>query len=672
MPSEGEPPSPGPAPGKLAWQFAVLVGLVLVAYLPIWRAGFVWDDDNILTDNLLVRASNGLYQFWCTRNASDYWPLTSSTLWIEWRLWGMNPLGYHLTNLAMHLAEILLLWSVLRRLRIPGAWLAAALFAVHPLNVESVAWIAQRKNLLAMLFYLLAILCFLRSGISDGETPARSTASGPQYGARRRFASAWYCLSLFAFISAMLSKGSVAMLPFVLLGIVRWQRPPTRADLLRLAPFFVVAASFAAVDVWFQGHGGSELIRRAGILERLLGAGGIVWFYLCKAFWPVRLIFIYPQWRIRTADVIWWLPLTAALLFTALLWRLAAKESLRPPDKPGRRLQEGNKSRAALFAWGYFCTSLVPVLGFTDVYFMKYSLVANHYAHLAIIGVAAWVGFAVESLHRRTTGPARIGLRAVASIAIVLLAGLTWRQSRTYRDPVTLNRSILAQDPESWMGNNNLGIELAKNPADSAGAIFHYEQALRSKPDYAPAHNNLAIELAKIPGRLPEAITHYEEALRIDPGYALAHQNLANALAKTPGRLPEAVAHYEQALRMRPDDAEVHGSLAVALGKLPGRQPEALAHFERSLQIDPHDPVTHYNLANLLMQSPGRLQDALAQYLQALRINPDFEEAHYNLAVAYARAGNIDNAIAHFERVLELDPANRAARENLETLRVVR
>ncbi len=762
------------------WRISVIVVLVLAAYAPLWQAGFIWDDNSMLTANPLIRASDGLYQFWFTRNAIDYWPVTSTSLWFEWRLWGLNPLGYHLTNLALHLLGVMLFWSVLRRLRVPGAWLAALLFAIHPINVESVTWIAERKNLLALVFYLLSIRWFLRSGIAGGEPPA-CCASGPPKGTRRRHpfgtmlriaisalrapsAPLWYWLSLLAFILAMLSKGSVATLPLVLAGIIAWHRRPTLADLVRLVPFFVVADVLAAVDVWFQRHGLPEVIRHAGFLERLLGAGGVVWFYLFKALWPARLIFVYPQWHIAVASLAWWLPVFGALGFTALLWGLARRESL-----PG-----GRWGRATLFAWGYFCVSLVPVLGFTDVYFMKFSLVADHYAHVALIGVAAWAGFAADSLSRRTKASARLGPCVLIVVAIAALAGLTWRQNLMYRDEIVLYRTTLALNPDCWMAHNNLGqllaaqpnhgpearaefeaalrlkpdypdahnnlgLELSAIPGGAAGAMAQFKEALRIKPDYASAHNNLANELAKIPARMAEAISHYEEALRIDPEFAEAHNNLGGALmkvqgrmpdaifhleqalrinpdyanahynlglalmqipgrepeaishfeqalridpdfvgahlnladllARIPGRLPSAAAHYEQALRINPNDADTQNNLAVALAKLPGRMPDALLHFEAALRLSPNDADLHYNLANQLAKIPGRLPDAAAHYEQALRIRPDFTSAHYNAAVALARMGRIDEAIMHFERVIELDPGNGPARQYLGRLR---
>jgi len=657
-----------PDSGSPDWtvlQIAVLIALALVAYGPLWRAGFIWDDDSMLTANPLIRASDGLYQFWFTRNALDYWPVTSTTLWFEWRLWGLNPLGYHLTNLALHLGTVALFWSVLRRMRVPGAWLAALLFAVHPINVESVTWIAERKNLLALLFYLLAILWFLKSGIADPPSKSNPTADPPG------FLNRWYWMSLIAFILAMLSKGSVATLPLVLAGIIVWNRRLVLADLLRLVPFLVVAGVLAAIDVWFQRHGMPEIIRSAGFTERLLGAGGVVWFYLFKSLWPVRLIFVYPQWHIRTASIFWWLPLLGALGFTAILWGLARSEHHRPPklsEAERRRpaLPSENWGRSTLFAWGYFCVSLGPVLGLTDVYFMKFSLVADHYAHVALIGVVAWVGFAVHTLCRRITSAARAGLFVLIAVAVSSLIGLTWRQNLMYRDSLVLYRTTLALNPDCWLAHNNLGLLLSGQPNHGPEALAEFESALRIKPDYADAHNNLGLELENIPGRRSEALAQFEQAIQIKPDYAAAHNNLANELARLPGRMPDALAHYEQALRINPNFADAQNDLAAALATIPGRLPEAVDHYEQALRINPDYAEARFNLGLALKKIPGRMPDALDQFERALRIRPDFIAAHVNLADELAKIpGRMPEAAAHYEQALRIDPNDADVQNNL-------
>jgi tetratricopeptide (TPR) repeat protein len=589
----------------------VLAGLVILVYFPALKGGFIWDDDDFLTQNPLISAPDGLRRLWLTAQSPDYWPLTYTTLWLEWRIWGMNAAGYHATNVLMHIAESLILWAILRRLRIPGAFLAALFFALHPVNVESVAWITQRKNLVAMLFFLLSILCFLETDPGAPPGPIR-----PGLGR-------WYVFSLLAFALAMLGKGSVAPLPVVLLGITWWHRRIVASDWIRISPFFAVAATLTAANIWFQSHSYVHF-RNAGFVERMLGAAAALWFYAGKAIWPANLCFIYPQWSIHMDDIRWWIPLLAAVGATAGLWGL------------GRRTSSV-WGRAAFFAWLYFCVMLAPVLGFTDVAFMLYSLVADHYQHLALIavttlaaaGLVSWVG-------RLPPLASQAGLALCALIA-GLLGALTMRQSGTYRDSQTLYTTTIERNPGCWLAQNNLANDLAKIPGRMQEALAHYEEALRINPNYAKAHNNLANALAAIPGRMQEAISHYEEALRIDPNFAEAHINLANSLMTVPGRTLEAVSHYEEALRINPGFAEAHYNLADALVTIPGRDSEALAHFE-----------------------------------EALRINPNFAEAQYNVGLLCAKMGRFDEAIAHWEMALKLDPTLTDARDNLNELRAMR
>ena len=358
---------------------ALIVIAVFLAYLPSINGGFVLDDDLILSENPNIKASGGLYQFWFTTKEQDYWPVTYSMLWIEWRLWEWNPTGYHVTNLILHIVESLLIWIILRKLCIPGAFLAAMLFAVHPVNVESVAWISSRKNLLAMLFFLLSIYWYLKylwSRHTQCAAPAQGMYANHHetaHGTSWLLLDGWYWLSLAAFLLAMLSKGSVAILPVLLLGIVWWLRPLMWWDLVRISPFFVIAVILAGVNVWFQTHLDlEEVFRTATFTERLLSAGTAVWFYLYKAIFPFDLAFVYPMWYVVVGKMLWWLPLLAVLAVTALLW-----------------WYRKSWSRPFLFAWGFFCVGLSPALGFTDVGYMRFSLVADRYQHIAIIGAIA-------------------------------------------------------------------------------------------------------------------------------------------------------------------------------------------------------------------------------------------------------------------------------------------
>ncbi len=649
--------APAARPKWEAWGFALLILLPLLAYSRLVTAGFIWDDDVTLTANPLIAASDGLWRMWFTTQSPDYWPVTYSSLWLEWRIWGLWAPGYHLTNVLLHIGEGILLWRLLERLKIPGAYFAALWFALHPLNVESVAWIAQRKTLLAMLFFLLSLRAMAESAALESGRIDR-----------------WCVLAWLAFVLSLLSKASTAPLPFVLLGWVLWRRRLRGRDALWLGIFFATAVALVLVNIGFAHRPGAEVIRAIGWPERLAGAGGAFWFYLGKIFWPVELCFVYPGWIVPPVHPIWWLGLGLAVAITVALW-----------------LGRARGARRELWAWLYFGVMLLPVVGLTDVYFMRYSLVADHYAHLAIIGVLVWAaaGFVQLRLSRALGFGVALGFGA-----------LTWMQTGIYRDDFALFDSVLARNPDCWMAHNNLGkalldsrtpdglaeatehfqaavrlkpdfVEaynnlgnaLQRTPGRSTEAIAQYEQALWLRPGMATLHNNLGIVLEKMPGRLNDAIAQYAEAVRLDPDYIEARYNLGAAL-NAAGRVPEAIAQYEEALRLNPKFALVHGNLGAALAA-EGRTAEAMAQFEEALRLKPDSAVTHYNLGIVLKQLPGRLNDAIAQYAEAVRLQPDYAEAHYNLGNALYAAGRVPEAIAQFGEALRVQPDYVAAHFNL-------
>ena len=406
----------------------------------------------------------------------------------------------------------------------------------------------------------------------------------------------------------MLGKGSAAVLPVLLLGIVWWLRPLERRDLARMSAFFAVAAVLAWVNVWFQSHGAEIVTRSADFSERLLGAGGVVWFYLYKAILPVDLAFVYQQWHIEVANPLWWMPLVAALAVTAVLWRYRQAWA-----------------RPLLFAWGFFCVALVPVMGFTDVGFMKYSLVADHYQHIAIIGVIA-LASAFWSVWRRSM---RRKSRWAATLTAVAAAGslalLACQQSANYRDAVTLYRTTLQKNPDCWMAHNNLGGTLARSGLLQE-ALEHYGQALRLRPDYPEAHNNLGSLLSDT-GHLQEAIEHYEKAIQLKPDYADAHNNLGNAFTDL-GRTREAIEQFQQALRIKPNYADAHNNLGVVLVQT-GKLPEAIEHFQQALQFKPDYINAYTNLALVysMLHQPSQAVAAAQKALEIARSQGQTDQA---------------------------------------------
>lgn len=564
------------------------------------QGGFIWDDDTILTENKLIKANDGLYRLWCTTEPLDYFPLTYTALWLEWRLWGMNALGYHVVNVLLHALSAVFIWLVLHRLKVPGACLASLIFAIHPVNVESVAWITERKNVLPMVFYMLSILLFLKFESNE---------------------RLWlYGLSLGSFLLALLSKTSVVMLPFILLSCAWWQRGRiVRKDLLRSVPFLSLSGILGLVTIWFQYKRViiSEIVRTDSFLSRLAGAAWAIWFYIYKAIIPYKLTFVYPRWQIDKSSIVSFLPV---LLLVGLLILF-----LRYQRRWGR---------AFLFGVGYFIVTLFPVLGFFNIYFMKYSLVADHWQYTSIIGIIALlVGLGSYAYNSWWKAPRQLAI-IVVFILIGLLSLQTWRQCHIYKDSETLWRDTISKNPDAYLAHLNLGVLLA-HQGNFKEAMRHYSEALRIKPNNAKAHINLGVALER-QSKLEEAISHYSKALVIKPNYAEAHYNLGVALGRQ-GNFTEAMHHYSKALRLKPNHAEAHNNLGNALARQ-GRLEEAMSHFSEALKIKPEYAEAHYNLGVALVRQ-GNFKDAINHFSEALKIKPDFKEANYNLELSLKLIG---------------------------------
>lgn len=493
-----------------------VVALTCVVYEPALRGDFVYDDAYYVRDNPFLKSADGLRRIWLTTEFPDYFALSTTSFWLEWRLWGNNPLGYHLTNISLHIVNALLLWLLLSRLRVPGAYLAALVFALHPVNVESVAWISERKNLLSLCFALLSTLSFLRW---DDETKR----------------PAWYVASLAGFAFALLSKTAVVMLPCVLLVLLWWRHNSvSRQQLLAVLPFFVLSAAMGSVAMWFDAHHSvaGEVVRHDSLLARLAGAGWVAWFYVAKAIWPVSLSVIYPRWRLDPSSALVWVPLAT---FGVTCLSLA-------------------KNRAAIVAVLCYVTLLFPFLGFFDISFMAYSYVADHWAYVALIPVMALV----------CAGAARLSVRsgwthAVVFIILILLGVNTWRQSHVWHDEETLWRDTLRKNPLAWMAHNNLGnVLLAQGHTDAA--VAEYRQTIALRPDYANAHYNLGIVNFRR-GDFDEAAKEFREAARLKPKSAEAHNNLGAALANL-GRTNDAIAEFETASALAPTWEEPRNNVA--------------------------------------------------------------------------------------------------------------
>jgi tetratricopeptide (TPR) repeat protein len=630
-------------PASSRWRapaFCLLVVLVAFAvYWPALSGDFLWDDDVLLTANAQVQASDGLYRLWLTNEAVDYWPVTGSSFWLEWRLWGLSSTGYHVTNVLLHATSCLVLWALLRRLSIPGAELAALLFAVHPMNVESVAWIAQRKNTLSMVFFLLSILAYVAGEGYGSREPSRW---------RAMTAARWYVLSLVAFVLAMLSKGSVAILPAALLLLLWWRHQAvSRRDLVRLMPFGAISVGLTLVNISMQTHRSASAIRDAGLLDRLLGAGAVVWFYLYKSLLPLNLTFIYPQWTIRWSEPVWWLPFAAAAGATVLLiW----KRHLRP-------------IRAVLLAWLLFGVALAPVMGLVDVYFMRYSLVADHYAYIALLAVVSAVAALSNALVTRVVG----------ALLVVVLGAAAWQQAHEYTDSGTLYAATLRKNPSCWLCETNLAVPLVARgtPADLQQAVAHLTAAVRMNPNQPEMHSGLGVVLQKS-GRFAEAIAEYERAIALNPRFGEARANLAvareawaNELSAA-GRYKEAIVQFEQLVKEAPNGvtADTRDAMAEVWRRL-GDPQRALLEYREVVRLAPSSADAHNNLGSALLDL-NQPADAAREFREALRLSPASANAHRNPGVALESQRQFDDAAEHFREALRLQPSFEDARAHLE------
>ena len=514
---------------------ALLLLVTVIAYVPALNGGLLWDDDGHVTKPEL-QSLHGLWRIWFDLGSTQqYYPLLHSAFWVEHRLWGNAVLGYHVINVLLHVTAACLVVSIVKRLSLPGAWLAGYVFALHPVCVEAVAWISEQKTTLSAVFYLAAALTYLHFD----KTRRRSH----------------YFLALALFVLALLSKTVSATLPAALLVVLWWQRKRLswKRDALPLLPWFALGATAGLVTAWLERREihaeGASFALTLG--ERCLLAGRVIWFYLGKVLWPVNLMFTYPRWKVDTSAGWQYLFPIGVLGLAAGLWLLARR-----------------RRRGPLAGFLFFAGTLFPALGFFNVFPFIYSYVADHFQYLATLGILVPLACGLAMARGRMPA-ARLLVPAVAGVLLATLFVLTWRQSGMYRNAETLYRETLRRNPASWMAHNNLGVILADRPGRLPEAIAEFEASLRIKADNRQAQNNLGNALLTTPGRMPEGIPHLQAALALNPNFPETHYNLALALSLT-GRIPEAIAEYKAALRLRPDYPAARNNLGRLLSRVGG------------------------------------------------------------------------------------------------------
>jgi tetratricopeptide (TPR) repeat protein len=628
----------------------VLAAVTIVVYRPAWNGGFLWDDDDYIINNELLTAPDGLRRIWFSLDSpSQYFPLVYTTFRIEHALWGLNPTGYHWVNLVLHVANALLVWALLARLKVPGAWLAGAIFALHPVQVESVAWITERKNVLMGFFFLLTLLAW--TAFLNEKT---------------RRASLFYALALILYLLALSAKTTACTLPAALFLILWLQNKPISwKRILQIIPFLVLGLAMGALAMWWERyHQGTShaVFTFLTPTERVLVASRAVWFYLSKLVWPSQLTFIYPRWDIAPTHFLNYVWVLAGLILCVGIYFL-------------RRYV----GRSVEVAVAFFIATLSPVLGFIMLYTFRYTFVADHYQYLACIGPVALASAGLVNL-ADTLKNGRILVLSAALCVLALFATLTWRQAAMYGDIETLWRTTFARNPGCWMAHNNLGIALfEKGRLDEA--IAHYRTTLQMQPDFWDADYNLGSALlgkgevdeailycdkavAKQPNdpdaqvalanallqkkRIDDAIVHYQKAAAIRPDYFLARYGLGHALLEK-GELDAAIEHCRAALLIRPENPDCHTILAIALDES-GRSAEAIQHYEKALGISPQSISALNNLAWLLATCPDASLRNGARAVQLAR-QADQLSGGTNalvlrtLAAGYAEAGQFGKAI---------------------------
>ena len=613
----------------------LLVGATLTVYLPAARGGYVWDDKLHLLDNPVLK-SGGLARAWVPGTYINYWPLTFSTYWLEDKLWGVaNPMGFHLVNILLHVGCALLIWHVLQRVfsvraNTPtsewGALVGAAIFALHPVNVESVAWVAQLKNVLSLFLTLSALWLYLHHERSGRWQP--------------------YVLAVCLFALSTLAKGMGVTLPVVLLALAWWQRGQIDwRDVRRVLPFLIIGAVMACVEVAMQKEGQPwEVPRTDSMLSRAAVAGWCVWFYLYKLVWPLNLSFVYPRWTVDDGQLLSFVPDVVLLGATLVAW-----------------LKRRTWGRGLFMLLSCYVALLLPVLGFANIYFMRYSFVADHWQYAAMIVPAACLGAWLATAARGNASRVIVGAATLAML--VCLGALTYLRAGIYKDEETLWHDVLHRNPDAWMAHHNLGNFLA-NHGRAQEAVVRYQSAIRLKSDDFQALNNLGVILSRL-DRSEEAIDTFERALLIRTDYELARQNLipeykrlGNLALVGTGDYKAARRYYGRLTQLAPADAEAHYRLSVALIET-GDVPQAVKELQVAITLNPTLLAAHDLLARTLAtRTPadgGNPDLAVKAALQACTLTSYSDPSRLDtLAIAYAAAGQFATAVATEERALDL------------------
>lgn len=588
--------------------------LTLVAFAPSWNNDFIWDDESYVVDNVHLRTLDGLRAIWFDPQATpQYYPLTYTVFWIEYQLWGLNPMGYHVVNTVLHALNALLVFSILKRLNISGAWVTGLVFAVHPICVDSVVWITELKNVLAGFWMLLSLLAYCYfAGWGAGEhdqdegSKLLSVAQCERRALRKRF---WWCVSFFSFSAGLFCKTAILPLPMVLLILTVWQEGKWRwSRMFSIFPFFLLGFCLGLVTVWVElNHAGAQGASWSNSsLERVFVAGRAVWFYLGKIVWPTDLNFIYPRWEIDGGDYKNWVYPIALLISLGCLWGAR------------RRIGAGYFAASLMFL-----SLLAPALGFINIYFMRFSYVSDHFQYFGSSVAIAAVVSAITALFARLKVSMRKRVEIIfwSGVLLAFIAG-TWKHSSMYDGLETLWTETLERNPDAWLAHHNLA-SVYEGGGDWERAEHHFRESLKLNPNYAEAFYNLA-QLCSVQGRYREAVVLYGKALEIYPEYGMFWNQLGHAYYQL-GENERAIESYQQAMIKNPEKALPYFGMGQVYLDMKEFERAAI-YFIETLQRDPVHPEALYNLAIYYTES-GQFHLAMHQVEMLLHAAPDFEPA---------------------------------------------
>jgi protein O-mannosyl-transferase len=643
--------------------FAAIAIAVWFVYSPTLRGEWLWDDDAEISQNSEIVGSAGIAKIWFAPSAADYFPLKSTVQWFAWRIWHESALGWHCLNIGLHLISAVLIWRLFTTLQIPCAWLGGLLFAVHPLNVESVAWIAELKNTISLPLLLIAMDSYARFARCDSWV--------------------WYVVSLVLFVGSLLGKTSGVMLPAVLLMYYWWRHGRITLRSVRLLmPFFGAAALLGWVTIRFQHERaiGEWAIPLGGFGWRAVLASTVLGFYVTKFVFPVSLAPIYPPWNVNPAAISQYLPALAFVVLFLTCWKINTAGA-----------------RALGFGFGAYIVMAFPVLGFVSMSYMHYSWVADHFMYVPVVGL---IGISVAGFSRvfqwQDAVARRAGIAGIITLSGTLLF-VSHSYAKVFQGEIPFWTFTITRNPGVAVGHNNLGKAL-QNAGRMSDAHREYDMAIACEPMYADAHNNLGTWFDAM-GNLREAMTEYQLALRLKPKFALAYNNIGNLYVKR-GLTTYAINAYKNAINAAPELVGPHVNLGNALF-LAGNGAEAIAEFRTATAIQPRSVFALQNLARVelrlgrtenavrdlgraltiapenaglcndlgyAMLTAGRLDDAMHCYETTLRLEPRNRDAHINLGGLCYRLGNIADAIAHYRAAAAIDPQSTEARHNLDIL----